>query len=71
MAMAKFPDNTILVRLGKIRLFSDITGVYLLDMDGSIKAREHLARRLETCGCDVIDLNADHDWQTAGDFSVG
>ena len=66
MAMAKFPESTILVRFGQLQLFSDISGVHFVEMDGSLKSREHLARRLKGCGC-AVDMD-DPGWQRAGDF---
>lgn len=69
MAMALAHDKTILVRFGRIRVFSDIAGMFMLDMDGSIKARQRLANRLRSCGLEV-DTSSDADWQSAGDFEL-
>jgi predicted nucleotide-binding protein len=68
LAMAKFPESTILVRFGNIRPFSDIGGIHLLDLNNEPRTREHFSRRLESCGCEV-DRN-DPYWQTAGDLQA-
>jgi len=66
--LARFPEKTILVRFGPMRIFSELSGMHLLDMDGSLQAREHLAKRLRSCGC-AVDLE-DPYWQTAGDLTL-
>jgi hypothetical protein len=68
LAMAKFRDSTILVRVGEIRPFTDVAGVHLLDLNNEVKTRTPFAKRLESCG---LKVNF-HDsyWQTAGDFTI-
>jgi predicted nucleotide-binding protein len=68
MAMALFPKKTVLVQVGPIRPFSDISGIHLLQLDDSIAKRKALAKRLEVAGCNV-DLN-NTEWHTAGKFSA-
>jgi predicted nucleotide-binding protein len=67
MAMAKFPQATVLVQIGELRGMSDILGRHLLRMDGSLKARTELARALRKAGCTV---DTDTAWQTEGKFDV-
>lgn len=51
MALALFPDRTLLVQIGKIRMPSDITGLNYLKFDGQPKSRTALINRLENAGC--------------------
>lgn len=66
MSMARNPDQTIMVEIGKLRPFSDVGGRHTLRMDNSAKRRNELAVRLKTAGCPV-NLSGT-DWQTAGDL---
>jgi len=71
-AMARFPKSTILVRFDRTtRLFSDIGGVFLLDLSNDFEARQDVVRRLRTCGLDAD--NSGTAWQSAeaggGDFT--
>jgi hypothetical protein len=60
MAIALFPKNTILVKLGSIRPFSDIDGRHFVQLDNTPGRRKDLAQRLERAGCPV-DLKGE-DW---------
>ena len=70
MAMAHFPNRTVLVQVGPSRPFSDIAGIHYIKMDNSLARRTDLAKRLKMAGCGVRDLNSTTEWQTAGDFSL-
>lgn len=68
MAMGRNTDRTILVELGSLRPFSDVSGLHVIRMDNSSQRRQELAQRLESAGCPV---NLDGiDWHTAGDFDA-
>jgi predicted nucleotide-binding protein len=70
-AMANFPASTILVRFDKrTRLFSDIGGVFLLDLSNDFNARQDFVRRLKICGLDVDDSGTEwHTKEQGGDFT--
>lgn len=70
-AMARFPTSTILVRFDRTtRLFTDIGGVFLLDLSNDFSARQDFVQRLRTCGLDVDDSGtAWHTAQAGGDFT--
>jgi predicted nucleotide-binding protein len=70
MAMAHFPERTVLVQVGWIRPFSDIAGIHAIKMDNSFERRSDLAQRLRIAGCEIKDLNSSIEWQTVGDFSI-
>ena len=68
MAMGRNADRTILVELGSLRPFSDVSGLHVIRMDNSSQRRQELAQRLESAGCPV---NLDGiDWHSAGDFDA-
>jgi len=67
MAMALFPKKTVFVKVGKMRLLSDLGGLHMVEMDGSFEKRRELARRLRTAGCAVRDDTT--AWHSAGDFT--
>jgi|GEM_PF-2718340 len=66
MAFGHHPDKTILVELGDVRPFSDIAGLHVIKMDGSIPKRKELAQRLQNAGCSVDTVG--DDWLNAGNF---
>jgi predicted nucleotide-binding protein len=67
MALVSHPEQTIFVRFGYVRPFSDIAGLHYVPMDGSVEQRRELALRLKAAGC-PINLEEEH-WLKAGDFS--
>jgi predicted nucleotide-binding protein len=66
MAMGRQSARTVLVQVGDIRPFSDVSGRHTVRLDNSVARRKDLAQRLETAGCPV-DLSGD-DWLKSGDF---
>jgi len=68
MAAVSHPDQTIFVRFGYVRPFSDIAGLHYVPMDGSAEQRRELALRLRTAGC-PINLDDDDHWLHVGDFA--
>jgi hypothetical protein len=67
MAFGRFPERTILVELGKLRPFSDITGRHTVKLDDSTQKRQDLAQRLQKARCPV-DLTG-IAWHTEGNFN--
>jgi predicted nucleotide-binding protein len=68
MALASHEDQTVLVRFGDLRPFSDVAGRHAVMMDNSIAKRQELALKLEAAGC-AVDL-AGTDWHAAGDLTA-
>ncbi|WP_305786097.1 nucleotide-binding protein [Symbioplanes lichenis] len=66
MAMGRDPGRTVIVELGRIRVFSDIHGRHVVRLDNTPARRQDLAHRLQTAGC-AVDLTG-HDWLEAGDL---
>ncbi|HOC22001.1 MAG TPA: nucleotide-binding protein [Anaerolineae bacterium] len=68
MAFAMHRDRTVLVQLGEMRPFSDVSGIHVVRLDNSAAKRKELAQRLENAGCEVDTKG--NDWLQSGDFSV-
>jgi predicted nucleotide-binding protein len=66
MAMALQPARTILVRVGKVRSFSDFDGKHYVNLTGTAESRNKLVGKLRVAGCDP--RTADDDWLTVGNF---
>jgi predicted nucleotide-binding protein len=69
MAFAAFPSSTVIIRVGKIRSFTDLAGVQIINLtSGSTAGRQAVATALQTAGLPV-DL-VGQDWLTAGGFTL-
>ena len=66
MAFGRHPDRTIMVEIGPLRPFSDVTGRHALRVSGAAKNRLELRNRLKTANCAVKEDGS--DWLSAGDF---
>jgi hypothetical protein len=69
MAIANDRRRVVLDEVGQVRRMSDVDGLNIVRMDGSLERRRDLARRLESAGLSV-DTNND-EWRTAGQFISG
>jgi hypothetical protein len=67
MAMGRHPRHTVLVEVGDLRPFSDVSGRHAIRMTNDVARRQELAQRLQTAGC-AVSLSGS-DWHTAGDFT--
>jgi predicted nucleotide-binding protein len=67
MAIALYPQRTLLVRMGRLRTISDIEGMFQTRLDNSAAKRQYLHDRLRDCGCDVTLQGR---WKEAGDFAA-
>jgi hypothetical protein len=68
MSLGRFPERTILVRLGEVRDFSDIAGRHVVEMNDSAERRQQLVSRLQSVGCDVAVHGT--DWYKEGAFNA-
>lgn len=66
MALGRHDDRTIIIELGELRPFTDISGRHLIKLNDSTARRQELAQRLKTAGCD-INLTGTQ-WHKAGKF---
>jgi predicted nucleotide-binding protein len=60
LAMMAYPDRTVIVEVGQMRLPSDLAGLNVIRFDGSATAIRKVLHRLEMADC-VVDLSG-QDW---------
>jgi len=68
MAMALYPQNTVIVRVGKLREISDLAGINYVNLSNNPEKRNALITRLKTIGLDINTTG--NDWLSAGDFDI-
>ena len=56
MAYGRDPGRTIIVEIGSLRPFTDISGLHTIRMDGSVKQVKMLGDSLTSAGC-TVNLN--------------
>lgn len=68
MAMALYPDSTIIVRIGKQRDISDFAGINYINLNNQPEKRQAFVSRLKTIGIKIDDSGC--DWLSVGDFNT-
>jgi len=59
LALMAYPDNTVIVEVGRMRPLSDLAGLNVIRFDGSAEAIKKVLHRLEVAGCAVDDSGVD------------
>ncbi len=67
VAFATRPNNTILIKRGRVRLCSHLADRRCVELDDTYEQRFALIKMLQSVGC-TIDLSS-HEWVDIGDFS--
>ncbi len=67
LAFGMHPDRTVLVEVGRLRPFSDLSGVHVIRLSDDVATRQGLAQRLRLAGC-AVDLSGT-DWHDTGEFA--
>jgi len=67
IAIGTHHKKTVIVQVGHVKRFTDISGMHILSLTGSDASRHELANRLRNLGC-KIDREGDH-WLRAGFFT--
>ena len=68
MALALFPNSTVIIKIGDIREISDLSGINYIELSNDASARQRFVSRLSTTGL-KLDTSGT-DWLNAGDFSI-
>ncbi len=68
MAMALYPNSTIIVRIGKQRSISDLACINYIDLTDQPEKRQAFISRLKTIGLNVDDIGS--DWLYSGKFNL-
>lgn len=68
MSMGRYPDRTVLVELGEVRPFTDISGIHVIKLNNSGECRQDLVDSLENAKCPV-DISG-RRWHKAGNFDA-
>lgn len=68
-ALAKYPQQTILVQMGKQSLWSDISGLHIMRISNDAGDRNALVNRLMIAGC-PIETSTSSLWITQGDLNA-
>lgn len=66
MAMAAHSKKTVMVKIGRIKQFSDVFGRHIPSLGDDFDSRNDLANRLQKAGCTVNRVGT--DWTRAGVF---
>jgi predicted nucleotide-binding protein len=64
MAFGRHADRSIIIKFGKCRPFTDISGITIISWDNSAKCRRKLVNALKRAGCPVRDDG--EDWLSEG-----
>jgi predicted nucleotide-binding protein len=59
MALALYPNRSLIVEVGRLRPFSDIGGLNVIKFDGTAPALQKIAKRLQIAGCAVNTSGTD------------
>jgi Predicted nucleotide-binding protein containing TIR-like domain len=68
LAFGRFPNRTLFVELEPVRPFSDVSGLYRIQFDGTREPRKELFRHLGFIGCAVDESST--RYLDAGDFAA-
>ncbi|MET4449494.1 putative nucleotide-binding protein [Bradyrhizobium sp. GM2.2] len=66
MAMARHVEKTVMVRIGRIKSFSDVFGRHIPALGDDFDSRNDFANRLQKAGCPVNRVGT--DWAKTGMF---
>lgn len=69
LAFGLHPKRTIIVELGNLRPFSDLSGIHVIRLDNTAARRQDFIERLKIAGCSV-DIDGKTDWTTTGNFEA-
>jgi len=68
MAFGRDPRKVIFIQQGKLRPFSNISGIHFLELNNTSEKRLEFVRRLMDAGCNIKNFINKNDWLSVGDF---
>lgn len=68
LAFGHAPNSTLIVQVGHVKPFSDVSGLHVVHLDNSPERRAELVTKLRNAGCTLDDSGA--DWYSTGDFTL-
>jgi len=70
LAFGTYPEATVLVSVGDVKEFSDVSGLHITHLDGGpVPKRWELIEKLRRAGAKV-DIEGKDDWMTEGVFEI-
>jgi predicted nucleotide-binding protein len=69
MAFALHPDKTVIVSLGRVKSFTDVSGLHIIRLNNTAAKRSELVEALRRAGADV-QTDGRTDWYRVGEFEV-
>jgi predicted nucleotide-binding protein len=69
LAFGSYPNATVLVRVGEVKPFSDISGLHITALDNSPQKRSEFIEKLRLAGA-AVDIDGKVDWYTEGHFEI-
>ena len=68
-SLSKYPQQTIIVRMGKQSIWSDIEGIHTITLRNMPESRQKLVSRLKTAGCS-INIDNSSLWLYQGNLDI-
>lgn len=70
LAFGIYPEATVLVSVGEVKPFSDVSGLHITPLDGgTVQRRMEFVEKLQRAGARV-DIEGKNDWMTVGAFEI-
>lgn len=69
LAFGIYPEATVLVSVGEVKQFSDLSGLHITRLDGGVQKRMEFIEKLKLTGAKV-DIEGKNDWMTEGNFEI-
>jgi len=69
LAFGTYPTATVLVRVGEVKPFSDVSGLHITSLDNTPQKRSEFIQKLRLAGA-AVDIEGKVDWYTEGDFQI-
>lgn len=69
LAFGRHPEATVLVMVGAVKPFTDVSGLHITRLDNTPESRSEFVDKLRRAGCDV-DTDGRADWYSEGNFEI-